>query len=152
MDKVTKQQSFSKYDICVIIKFFALSEKQLPEIHQILCDTLGTSAPSIQTVQKWVASFEGGRLDMEDEQHSGRLQMSTTGDNVEQVRTVVEEDGRQTSQDIENIIGIPHSTIYHILVDILMKKNFAKWVPHLLNEDQWEEQVHLLCQPAKISS
>ena len=74
MDKVTEQQSFSKYDIRVIIKFFALSEKRPPEIHQILCDTLGTSAPSIQTVRKWVASFEGGRLDVEDEQRSGRPQ------------------------------------------------------------------------------
>ena len=83
---------------------------------------------------------------MEDEQHSGRLQMSTTGDNVEQVRTVVEEDRRRTCQDIENVTGIPHSTIYCILVDVLMKKKiFAKWVPHLLNGDQQEEQVHLCC-------
>ena len=144
MDKVIEQQSFSKYDICVKIKFFALLEKRPPEIHQILCDTLGTSAPSIQTVQKWMASFEGGRLDVEDKQSSGRPQTSTTGDNVEQVRTVVEEDRRRTCQYIENITGIPHSTVYRILVDVLMKKKiFAKWVPHLFNEDQREERVRL---------
>ena len=81
---------------------------------------------------------------MEGEQCSGRPQTSTTGDNVEQVRTVVEEDKRRTCQDIESVTGIPHSTIYRILVDVLMKKKiFAKWVPHLLNEDQREERVRL---------
>ncbi len=144
MDKLTAQQSFLKCDIRVIIKFFALSEKRPPECHQILCDILGTSAPSIQTVLKWVASFKEGQMDVEDEQHSGRPQMSTTGDNVDQVRTVVEEDRRRTCKDMENITGIPHSTIYRILVDALnMKKIFAKWVPHLLNEDQRTERVQL---------
>ena len=91
-----------------------------------------------------MASFEGGRLDVEDEQRSGRPQTFTTGDNVEQVRTVVEEDRRRTCQDIENVTGMPHGTVYRILVDVLMKKKiFAKWIPHLLNEDQREERVRL---------
>ena len=59
-----------------------------------------------------MASFEGGRLNVESEQRSGRPQTSTTGDNMEQVRTVVEEDRRRTCQDIENITGIPHK--YHL--------------------------------------
>lgn len=144
MDRLAAQQSFSKYDIRILIKFFALSEKRPPEIHQILCDTLGTYAPSIQSVRKWVASFKAGRLDVEDEQRSGRPQTSTTGDRVEQVKTVVEEDTRKTCEDIENITGIPHSTVYRILVDDLKKKKvFAKWVPHLLNEGQIQERVSL---------
>lgn len=144
MDRLAAQQSFSRYDIRVIIKFLALSAKRPPEIHQMLQDSLGESAPSIQTVRKWVANLEGGRNELEDEQRSGRPRTSNTENNAQLVKEVVEEDKRRTCEDIADITNIPHSTVHRILVDVLQKKKvFAKWVPHLLTEAQKQDRVRI---------
>lgn len=142
MDQVAGETTFSKYDMRVIIKFLSLSGKRAPEIHDDMKKVCGGSTPSIQTVRKWVASVSQGRNDMEDDARSGRPKSVQTEDNIDLVKSVVEEDKRRTCQEIEELTGISHSSVHRIIVEELQKqKIFAKWVPHLLTDEQKQERV-----------
>lgn len=142
MEASAGRGSFSRYDIRVIIKFLVLSKKMPTEIHEQLHTVIGHSTPSIQTVRKWVVQILEGRDDMEDEERSGRPKSARTEANVDLVKLTVEEDKRRTCEEVEEITGIPHSTVHRILVEELGKKKiFAKWVPHLLTEEQRQERV-----------
>uniref|UniRef100_A0A1I8GNL1 G_PROTEIN_RECEP_F3_4 domain-containing protein n=1 Tax=Macrostomum lignano TaxID=282301 RepID=A0A1I8GNL1_9PLAT len=134
--------SFSRYDVRSIIKFSVLPGKSTPEIHQELVRVLGEAAPSIQTVRKWVREIQEGRDCMEDKERSGRPRTATTDSNADRVMASVSEDNRRTCSELEELLGIPHSTVHRILTENLgLQKLFAKWVPHLLTDEQMEERV-----------
>lgn len=138
--------SFSRYDVRNIIKFSLLSGKAAPQIHQELTEVLGDDAPSIQTVRKWIREIQDGRESLEDKERSGRPRSATTDVNVSRVKDAVSEDNRRTCGELEELLGIPHSTVHRILTESLgMQKLFAKWVPHLLTEDQMKERLTMSC-------
>ena len=84
--------------------------------------------------------IQEGREDMNAKERSGRPKTGRTEEAVQLVKMAVDEDRRRTCEEIEEITGIPHSTVHRILVEELEKKVFAKWVPHRLTEDQRQER------------
>ena len=86
---------------------------------------------------------------VEDHPHSGRLSTSCTDDNVETIREKINEDRRYTIDEISEATGVSWSSCQRILtVDLNMRRIAAKFVPHLLTQDQ--KNTHLtLCQKLK---
>ena len=137
MDRVAAQQSFSRTDIRVVIKYSMLLDKPPMEIHADLVRALSDNAPSVQTVRKWVAAFQQGREDVEDEERSGRPPTACSEENVELVRAVTAEDRRLTCEEVSETTGLSSASVFRILTNKLNKRKvFAKWVPHLLSEEQ----------------
>jgi histone-lysine N-methyltransferase SETMAR len=144
MDLVSSKASFTRYDIRTIIKFLSLLGKPALEIHQMLVAALGECAPSIQTVRKWMRMISEGRLDMDDEDRSGRPTTVTTDDKVAQISEILKEDRRQTCAEIAERAGVSVGTAHTILTQKLHKKKlWAKWVPHLLSDEQRAARVRL---------
>ena len=105
---------------------------------KFMCNSCKCCRNSIQTVRKWVRKVLEGRDDM-DELRTGRPKTATTDGPVQRVKEAVEEDRRRTVDELEEPLSIPHSTEYRILTEELgMGKVYAKWVPHLLTEEQME--------------
>ena len=70
-----------------------------------------------------------------------------TEKNVATVKTIIEEDARCTVQEIEELNGIHSSSVLKILHERLgLRKICARWVPHLLTDQQKQSRVRLASQ------
>ena len=80
--------------------------------------------------------FLGG-LSAENDTHPGRPKTSVTKANIAAVKIVVEQDARLSVRDIASCTGISEGSVQTILKKRLdLRKVCAKWVPHLLTEEQ----------------
>ena len=63
------------------------------------------------------------------------------------MKTLIEEEARYTVQEIEELSGIPLSSVLKILRERLgLHKICARWVPHLLTDEQKQSRVRLTSQ------
>ena len=116
------------------------------EIHADLQKAYGNSALKYATVCKWVRGFNDGRESIENDPLVGRPVSVLTGKHVATVKTLIEEDARYTVQEIEVLSGI-HSSVLKILRERLeLRKICARWVPHLLTDEQKQSRVRLASQ------
>ena len=77
----------------------------------------------------------------------GRPVSVLTEKNVATVKKLIEEDGRYTMQEIEELSGIHSSSVLKILRERLgLRKICAHWVPHLLTDEQKQSRVRLASQ------
>ena len=60
------------------------------------------------------------------------------------MKQLIDTDARYTVEELAQISGISLSSVYRILTDRLgLKKVCARWVPHLLTQEQKEKRVEL---------
>ena len=72
---------------------------------------------------------------------------------MSQDREIIENDGRYTIRDIAKAAGISLSRVYFILKRILkVRKIFARWIPHLLTDEQKRVRAETAKQLIKIFS
>ena len=77
----------------------------------------------------------------------GRRVSVLTEKNVATVKTLIEEDAHYTVQEIEELSGIHLSSVLKILRERLwLRKICARWVPHLLTDEQKQSRVRLESQ------
>ena len=77
----------------------------------------------------------------------GRPVSVLTEKNVATVKTLIEEDAHYTVQEIEELSGIHSSSVLKILRERLgLRKICARWVPHLLTDEQKQSRVRLASQ------
>ncbi len=120
-----------------------LGEKPI-DIHQDLVTLHGHQAPTYSTVQKWSKQIHDGRMDIEDNPRSGRPVTAITTENIERVRTIIEEDPHSTYDDIEAQTLLSRGTIESIIHDHLRKKKVvSRWIPHNLTPEQKHERVRI---------
>ena len=111
--------------------------------HSRLQAAFSNEAPSRTTVYDWFAEFRRGRRSLEDDPRSGRPAEATTGVQVAAVQRLVEEDGRVTVLQIAEEVGISSGSVSSILHKSLgLRKVSARWVPHMLTEEQMQKRVH----------
>ena len=114
------------------------------EIHTDLQKVYGNSALKYATVCEWVRGFNDGRESIENDPFVGRPVSVLTEKNVATVKTLIEEDTRYTTQEIEELSGIHSSSVLKILLERLgLGKICAHWVPHLLTDEQKQSRVRL---------
>ena len=85
---------------------------------------------------------------MEDLPCSGRPETASDDAHVQQVAALLQEDRCQTCEQLGGQLGISSATLFtRSLLDKLEKKKlFAKWVPHLLSEEQKATRMQLTRQ------
>ena len=89
------------------------------------------------TVFRWVKAFKAGKFSVDDDTRPGRPKTSVTKANIAAVKTVVEQDARLFVKDISSCTGISEGSVQTILKKHLdLRKVCARWVPHLLTEEQ----------------
>ena len=116
------------------------------EIHADLQEVYGNGALKYATVCKRVRCLDG-RESIENAPWVGRLVSILTEKNVSTVKTFIEEDARYTVQEIEELSGIHSSSVLKILHERLgLCKICARWVPHLLTDEQKQSRVRLASQ------
>ena len=91
---------------------------------------------------RWVKTFKAGKFSVEDDTHPGRPKTSVTKANITAVKIVVEQDARLSVKDIASCTGISEGSVQTILKKRLdLRKVCARWVPHLLTEEQKTQRL-----------
>lgn len=128
-------------------KVRALLGVAAPDIKADLDKVYGDCALSYSTVIRWVRLFNSGREDIKDEARPGRPVTTMTDENIAAVKKAVEDDARCTVEEISDLCGINSSSVFQILTRVLkLRKVCARWIPHLLTDDQKYERVRIASQ------
>ena len=131
------------------IKIRPILEIDLKTIHEELVTALGPSAPSSTTVTRWIKRFRQEREDVNNDLRSASLLSKSTGENIQLVQQVINNDPHSTYDEIIAETSLSHSTIEQIIHDwFKMKKVPSCWVTHQLTDEQ--KQRVKLC-PEKLA-
>ncbi|CAG8548229.1 3254_t:CDS:2 [Cetraspora pellucida] len=104
----------------------------------------GSNALSKCTIKCWVKAFSNGKEAIEDEPCPGRPCEATIPQNIAKVKNLVIGDPHTTTKELANLVGISQGAITGILTKELgMVKICAKWVPHVLTDEQRRKQVEV---------
>ena len=107
------------------------------QIFNELCGIYGPQTISMRTVFRWVKDFKAGEFSVKDDTRPGSPKTSVTKANIAAVKIVVEQDARLSVKDIASCTGISEGNVQKILKKRLdLRKVCARWVPHLLTEEQ----------------
>ena len=130
MDQKTEIHSYIKCRIRLNI-----DSKQ---IFNELCGIYGPQTISVRTIFRWVKAFKAGKFSVEDDTHPGRPKTSVSKANIAAVKIVVEQDAQLSVKNIaSSCTGISEGSVQTILKKRLdLRKVCARWVPHLLTEEQ----------------
>lgn len=96
-------------------------------------------ALNIRKVQRWFSKFKSGNFDLKDAPRSGRP--SDVDDNI--IRTIIEEDPRQTVDEIAEKSGIDRVTIFRHLQAMGKTNQAGVWVPHQLTEEHKIQRISI---------
>ena len=134
MDQKTEIRSYIKCRIRLNI-----DSKQ---IFNELCGIYGPQTISMRRVFSWVEAFKTRKFSVEDDTRPGRPKISVTKANIAAVKIVVEQDARLSVKDIASCTGISEGSVQTILKKRLdLRKVCARWVPHLLTEEQKTQRL-----------
>ena len=93
-------------------------------------------------VFRWVKAFKAGKFSVEDDTHPGRPKTSVTKAIIAAVKIVVKQDALLSVKDIASCTGISEGSVQTILKKHLdLRKVCARWVPHLLTEEQKTQRL-----------
>ena len=74
----------------------------------------------------------------------GRPLLAMTGENVENVAKLLNNDRRYSCDEIAHELDISHGSVHRILTERLqMRKIAARWVPHMLSESEKHQPVNI---------
>ena len=101
----------------------------------------GPSCVSYDTVRQW-KKIESGVESIKNAPKSGRPKSASRKEIVSKIKEIIEGDARFTVRDIARKVGISLSTVHLISKKHLkVRKISARWVPHLLTDEQKWQQV-----------
>jgi len=132
----------SVLEIRAYIKGRSLLGLKPVDIHREVCDIYGQGQMSYMTICRWVARFKSGHQQLKDAAHTGRPATTTTKHNIERIRQILEKDARYTVRQLARMTSWPLAHVHCILKnDLQVRKINARWIPHLLNDDQKRSRV-----------
>ena len=137
-----------KRENCDEIKAYIKARHKLglngKDIYGEICDIFGSNKVSYRTVLRWIARFRSGQESLKDNAKSGRPKTSSTKVNVENIKEILMKDGRYTMRQIACLVGISLARAHHIVKYVLkMKKICARWIPHILTNEQKQTRVRV---------
>ena len=97
---------------------------------------------SFPTVFRWFKKFQAGSVSTEDASHCRRPKTATSAKMVAKVKRIVTSDARYTTRQIASMVGISLGAAHAILKhNLKMRKICARWIPHLLTNEQKRARV-----------
>ena len=112
------------------------------DIFDEICSVYGHNEMSFSTVFRWCKKFSCGLGSSEDAPHDRRPKRATSAKMVARVKEIVATDARYTTRQIASMVGISLGAAHTILKrDLKMRKICARWIPHLLTDEQKKTRV-----------
>ena len=96
------------------------------------------------SITRWVRQFNNGLNTLSNKHLCGRLLSATTGENVENVAKLLNDDRRYSCDEIAHELDISHGPVHRILTECLqMRKIEPRWVLHMLSERKKHQCVNI---------
>lgn len=115
MDKTAEQR------IC--LKFCVSNKIPCVEAYNMLKKAFGDSCLSKTRVYDWYKEFKEGRKDVQDLSRSGRPATASTNENIEKIKSTVNNDPSISIREIAKVLRMSHATVHNILTqDLNMKR------------------------------
>ena len=131
-----------KYEIWAYIKARSKLGCSLKQLVTELFTTRRPSCVPYDTVRSWKSTFESGVESIKNAPKSGRPKFASRKEIVSKIKEIIEGDARFTVRDIARKVGISLSMVHLISMKHLkVRKIFARWVPHLLTDEQNRQRV-----------
>ena len=131
-----------KDEIRAYIKARSKPGCSLKKLMTEISTAFGPSCVSYDTVRRWKKKFESGVESIKNALKSGRPKSASRKKIVSKIKEIIEGDARFTVRDIARKVGISLSTVHLILKKHLkVRKISARWVPHLLTDEQKRQRV-----------
>ena len=131
-----------KDEIRAYIKAHSKLGCSLKKLMAEISTAFGPSCVSYDTVRRWKKKFESGVESIKNAPKSGRPKSASRKEIVSKIKEIIEGDAKFTIRDIARKVSISLSTIHLILKKHLkVRKISARWVPHLLTDEQKRQQV-----------
>ena len=93
-------------------------------------------------IYEWFSRFRNSELSLADQPRSGRPLTSRTNENIAIIRELILEDRCRTTDELLDLSGVSQSSCQRILSEELqMKRDAAKFVPHVLTAEQKQSRV-----------
>ncbi len=95
-------------------------------------------------IRHWFKEFQNGRDTIVDKPRRSKDKTGRTQENIDKVKTALDEDRRLSLAALSVTCNIPWSTCQKIVkLDLKLTRKAAKFVPHLLQESQIKERVQI---------
>ena len=121
------------------------------QIHKELQVAEGPKALSLRTIYRWIEAFEEGENDIKDNSRSEHPRKAITQRVIAKIEELVNEYSHIPIRIIEEEVGILKERIGYILHNELnLHKVCAKWVPHVLTEENKKNRVEISKQLLEI--
>ena len=117
------------------------------DIYGEICDIFGSNKVSYRTVLRWITRFRSGQESLKDNAKSGGAKTSSSNVNVQKIKEILMKDGRYTIWQIACLVARTHHIVKHVLK---MKKICARWIPHILTNEQKQTRVRVTKQLLKM--
>ena len=126
------------------IKIEARRGKSAIEILKALEEVGSQFVLPYSSITRWLRQFNNGRNTVSNKHLCGRPLSATTGENVENVAKLLNDDRIYSCDEIAHELDISHGSVHRILTERLqMRKIAARWVPHVLSEREKHQRVNI---------
>ncbi|UYV79501.1 hypothetical protein LAZ67_17002920 [Cordylochernes scorpioides] len=125
----------AKCELRSVIRFLNAKNNSPVEIHRQLVEVYGEKCMDIKNVRKWCREFNEGRINVHDEQLSGRPSLLES--TVARIDEMVRANRRITLEEIEDGLNedCSHFSVHKIVSETLgYRKVSARWVDKWLKE------------------
>lgn len=120
------------------------------EIHSEIGSIYGDNKMSFATVYRWFKKFSSGQESVKDAPYSGRPKSAVTQCNVNKIKSIIAKDARFTVRQLARMTNLGLASVHFILKKILkVSKISARWIPHLLTDEQKRTRVQMAKQLLK---
>ena len=133
----------SQKELYFLIMTLERNDMKASDIHRIIVKAHGNII-SLRRVQDVSKEFKTGeRRTTTRAEGSGRPVSSCTDENADTIAEIVEADPHVSCNHLQDLTSIPQSSVHRILTGKLNKKSVcARWVPHVLTEEQKQNRVN----------
>ncbi|UYV79710.1 hypothetical protein LAZ67_18000373 [Cordylochernes scorpioides] len=128
-------RSPAKCELRSVIRFLNAKNNSPVEIHRQLVEVYGEKCMDIKNVRKWCREFNEGRINVHDEQRSGRPSLPES--TVARINEMVRANRRITLEEIEDGLNedCSHFSVHKIVSDTLGYRTVStRWVDKWLKE------------------
>jgi hypothetical protein len=113
------------------------------EAYEMMKSVYGSNCLSPWNNFRWYSVFRDSREGTEDAPCVSKPRTSRTEENVKKVTEILASDRCVSARLIEELLGIPKSTVHQILTkDLGKRKVCARFVPHTLSGDEKRARVN----------
>ena len=138
LENMDPEKSALRFYVFVRLKLGDGAKKILEDIHTVFGDSCVCQA----TVYNWISEFSGKKKALVRDDSRGRPSSALNEQKIAEVKALVEVDPHSTIRELSEASDLSIGSISNILhKGLLMRKLAARWVPHLLTEEQKKRRV-----------